>query len=71
MDRTLFEMGKIIIPVSHLRGQSPRKRWRSGLNLAGIILKSNPAAEHWGFAAPKWFRPRRQGIISNGVKDRK
>jgi hypothetical protein len=24
-------------------GHSPRKRWRSGLNPAGIILKSNPA----------------------------
>jgi hypothetical protein len=33
----------------------PRKRWRSGLTLAGIIPKFNPAAEH-------------RSIISNRVK---
>ena len=39
------------IPAVH----SPCKRWRSGLNPAGIILGLNPAAEQ-------------RGIISNGVK---
>jgi hypothetical protein len=34
---------------------NPVRNSSGALNLAGIILKSNPAAEHWG-------------IISNGVK---
>jgi hypothetical protein len=42
-------------PLEIAAGHSPRKRWRSGLNPARIILKSNPAAEL-------------RGIISNGAK---
>jgi hypothetical protein len=38
-----------------MRTGAAGKRWRSGLNPAGIIIKPNPAAEQ-------------RGIISNGVK---
>jgi len=45
----------------------PVRNSSGALNPAGIILKSNPVAEQRAFAAPKWLRPRRRGIVSNGV----
>jgi len=40
-----------------------------GIKPAGVVLKSNPPLEERAFAEPKWLRPRRRGVISNGVKD--
>jgi len=55
-----------------LHSVNPVRNSSGALNPAGIILKSNPLQppaqrEQRAFAAPKWLRPRRQGIISNGV----
>jgi len=33
-----------LTPLEIPAGHSPRKRWRSGLNLAGIIIKPDSAA---------------------------
>ncbi len=55
-----FKKEKRMNPVRNSCGAS---------NPAGITLGPNPAAEQRAFAAPRWLRPRRRGIISNGVKD--
>jgi hypothetical protein len=54
-------------------GHSPRKRWLSGLNPAGIIIKPNPTAEPCtalnqnGSEHRMVYRAEKRGIIFNGV----